>query len=102
MKSLKDFQKVKTKRVIPLGIEGLDIGIKDNRETPKLTVGVGIKVQEKLVNFYHDYFDLILIDGEINLVLTAKGERAVRVRTKKEPDYLDKTIKAFQETIREY
>ena len=93
---------MKAKRIIPLGIKGSDIGISNTRETPKLTVGVGIRIQEKLKRFLHDYFDLELIDGQINLVLTAKGQTAVRVRIKSDPDYLDKTISAFQETIKNY
>jgi len=102
---LKDFEKVKNKRIIPLGIKGKDIGMGGgdvfNRQLmPKLTVGIGIAIQEELPSFLYNWFDIDIIDGEITLVLSQKGQRAIRVRSEKDPKYLDKTIEAFRKTIK--
>lgn len=108
MKSLKDFKKIKNRVVIPLGIKGSEIGIDSNFGMPKVTVGVGIKVQSYLPKFPYENFDLYLIDGEINLLLTQKGEFTVRVRSTEgrsinpDPKYLDKVIDAFKRAILEY
>ena len=102
---LKDFEKVKSKRIIPLGIKGTDIGMGEgdgfNRQLmPKLTVGIGIAIQEELPRFLHDWFDIDIIGDEFYLVLSQKGQFAIRVRSKKDPKYLDKTIEAFIKTIK--
>lgn len=102
---LKDFEKVKSKRIIPLGIKGTDIGMGEgdifNRQLmPKLTVGIGIAIQEELPSFLHDWFDIDIIGDELYLVLSQKGQFAIRVRSEKDPKYLDKTIEAFRKTIK--
>lgn len=96
---LKDFEKVKNKRIIPLGIKGEDIGLTKPQEMPKLTVAVGIAIQEELPRFLQEYFDIDIINGEITLVLSQKGQRAIRVRTEKDPNYLDKTIEVFKKNL---
>ena len=102
---LKDFEKVKSKRIIPLGIKGTDIGMGEgdrfNRQLmPKLTVSIGIAIQEELPSFLHDWFDIDIIGDELYLVLSQKGQFAIRVRSEKDPKYLDKTIEAFRKTIK--
>ena len=99
MISLKDFQTVKTKKVIPLHIKGIDCGVISSGYCPKLTVIVGIKIQEKISGITYSSFDLELKDGDIILLLTSKGQRTVRVRTKTEKDYLEKLIQVVKETI---
>tara|TARA_B100000674_G_C37829110_1_gene909634 strand:+ start:338 stop:679 length:342 start_codon:yes stop_codon:yes gene_type:complete len=96
---LKDFEKVKSKRIIPLGIKGSDIGLTKPQEMPKLTVAVGFAIQEELPRFLHDYFYIDIIGGEITLVLSQKGQRAIRVRTESDPNYLDKTIEVFKKNL---
>ena len=96
---LKDFEKVKSKRIIPLGIKGTDIGLTKPQEMPKLTVAVGFAIQKELPKFLVEYFDIDIINGEITLVLSQKGQRAIRVRSEKDPNYLDKTIEVFKKNL---
>lgn len=92
----------KDRPIIPLGVKGSDVGIERDREMSKVTVGVGLRVQSYIQSFPYDYFDLILLDGEIQLYLTVKGKKAIKVRDKSVPNYLDSVIKGFQRALNEY
>ena len=97
---LKDFKKIKSKRIIPLGIMGKDVGLTKPQEMSKLTVVIGLMIQDDLPRFLQEYFDINIFDGEIHLVLTQKGQQAIRVRTKKDPNYLQKTIDTFKKYLK--
>ena len=92
--TLKDYPKEKNKIIIPLGIKTK----KSPTESSKLTVGIGLELN-KTMKFQKDFFDIVISGGKLYLVITQKGARAIRVRSQKDDNYLDKLLRTFKKSI---
>lgn len=94
----KGYEKYKNGVLIPLNIKNIPKDFKSSM-TPKLTVGVGISIQNELPKFTDKYFDIEFINNKFYLLLTSNGKLAIKVRLEKDSDYLNKTIKTFNKYV---
>lgn len=105
MKSFQEYLEEAKKPIlkeIPLGIKGIDPKILGRAEV----IG-GIKAIEYFKNadvqpLQQQHYQLKLINGEVVVVLSADGKRAMKNRTAKDPKYTENVTKLLKQSFTDY